>query len=60
MPVDQSVRDDLICLMALEEQFLEGLAVCREEGVILAHTLLWSKLPDYYKSELADLIAVYS
>lgn len=60
VPLDESVRDNLKCLMILEEQLSEGLSAGREEGAILAHTLLWTRLPDYYKSELADLTAIYS
>ena len=59
VPLDESVRDNLTCLMILERQLSEGLPAERREGAILAHTFLWNRLPDYYKSELADLTAIY-
>ncbi len=58
MALDEDVKSGLTGLLELERQLSQGLSAEREEGAILTHTLLWSKLSDYYKSELSDLTAI--
>lgn len=56
---DDQIRSALLCLLILEGQlFQDSLTRQEREGAILAHTIIWNKLPDYYKSELADLAAI--
>lgn len=56
---DDQIRSTLSCLLVLEGQlFQDSLTRQEREGAILAHTIIWNKLPDYYKSELADLTAI--
>lgn len=56
---DDQIRSALSCLLILEGQlFQDSLTGQEREGAILAHTIIWNKLPDYYKSELADLTAI--
>lgn len=57
---DDQIRSALSCLLILEGQLFQDSLTRRQEreGAILAHTIIWNKLPDYYKSELADLAAI--
>ncbi len=56
---DQDTINKLDSLLLLEDQLAEGSLVGKkEQGAILAHTLIWSQLSDEYKSELADLEAI--
>lgn len=56
---DDQIRSALSCLLILEGQlFQDSLTRQEREGAILAHTIIWSRLPYYYKSELADLTAI--
>lgn len=57
---DEDVRNELLGLLQLEEQLSQKLSLEQREEAIVAHIRLWAKLPDYYKSELADLTAMPS
>lgn len=60
MALDENVRNNLSGLLELERQLSLDLSYSQREETIVAHIRLWNKLPDYYKSELADLSAIYS
>jgi len=56
---DDQIRSALSCLLILEGQLSQASLTRQErEGAILAHTIIWSSLSNYYKSELADLTAI--
>lgn len=58
--LDENISNNLITLLSLEEKLSQELSVEQRENVIVAHIRLWNRLPYYYKSELADLTAIYS
>ena len=56
--LDKNIRNDLTGILELEEILSGELSYRQREDAIVAHMRLWNRLPDYYKSELADLTAI--
>ncbi len=53
------VASILTSILNLEQRLSEGnLSSSEYEAVVHDHIIAWSKLPDYYKSELSDLTAI--
>lgn len=56
---DQTVGNYLTELLSLERQLSKvSLNPEQRETAIVSHIRIWNKLPDYYKSELADLTSI--
>ena len=58
MVFDEKVRTNLTGILKLEVRLSKKLSYRQREDAIVAHMRLWNQLPDYYKSELADLTAI--
>ena len=53
------IASTLTSILNLEQRLSEGnLSSSEYEAVMHDHIIAWSKLPDYYKSELSDLTAI--
>jgi hypothetical protein len=56
---DDEIRSALLCLLILESQLSQdSLPEWQRKGAVIAHTIIWSHLPFYYKLELADLTTI--
>jgi hypothetical protein len=59
VPSDENVRNILIGILDLERQLTEdNLGEVQLGRLVMRHIVLWNELPDYYKSELADLTSI--